>query len=133
MEKLDRNSTIYQGFVTEQKDRALRDSRIAAVFATVAILLFSALDRVVYPGRYWIFLALRLGVVLASIILYTITYTPPAQKYGREIGMLQYIVTALSIVAMVHLSEGYLSPYYAGINVIFIVFLAILPMDHIHG
>ncbi|MDA3950617.1 MAG: ATP-binding protein [Spirochaeta sp.] len=120
-------------YLEEQKDRALRNSRIAAVFATIAIMIFALLDTVVYPHLVQDFLLIRLGVVAVSIVLFALTWVPGARNYGREIGMVQYVVTALSIVLMIHLSEGYLSPYYAGINVILIVFLAILPMDHIRA
>jgi len=132
-EAIDRSSIVYQGYVTEQKSRALRDCRIAAVFAAVAIMLFSALDRVVYPGFFWTFLYLRIGVVFVSLLVFLATYIPAARRFGRELGMVQYVATALSVVLMVHLSDGYISPYYAGINVILIVFLAILPMDHLRA
>ncbi|MFW6228682.1 MAG: ATP-binding protein, partial [Alkalispirochaeta sp.] len=117
------------GYIAEQRARALRNSRIAAVFAAVAIMLFAFLDLAVYPDLAPLFLRLRLGVVAVSAVLYAATYLPFAKNYGRGIGMIQYVMTGMSIVVMVHLSEGYLSPYYAGINVILIVFLAILPMD----
>jgi len=117
------------GYITEQRERALRNSRVAAVFAAVAIMLFAFLDIAVYPDLAPLFLRLRLGVVAVSAVLYAATYLPFAKNYGRGIGMIQYVMTGMSIVLMVHLSEGYLSPYYAGINVILIVFLAILPMD----
>jgi response regulator RpfG family c-di-GMP phosphodiesterase/signal transduction histidine kinase len=120
-------------YLEEQKDRALRNSRIAAVFAAVAIMAFALLDTVVCPHLVRDFLVIRLSVVAVSIVLFALTWLPTARQFGREIGMVQYVVTALSIVLMIHLSEGYLSPYYAGINVILIVFLAILPMDHVRA
>ncbi len=120
-------------YLEEQKDRALRNSRIAAIFAAIAIMIFAILDTVVYPELVRDFLYIRITVVAVSMILFALTWIPGARNFGCEIGMVQYVVTALSIVLMIHLSEGYLSPYYAGINVILIVFLAILPMDHIRA
>ncbi len=119
------------GYIEEQKERALRNSRIAAVFAAVAIMVFALLDMVVYPDFMYRFLILRISVVGVSAILYAITYIPRAADFGREIGMVQYVITALSVVVMIHMADGYLSTYYAGLNIIFIVFLAILPLDHI--
>jgi len=124
---------MQEGFQKEQKVRALGNSRIAAVFAAIAIMLFSPLDLAVYPDYFFTFFSLRLGVVFISLVLFFITYLPLVRGFGQEIGTIQYIVTALSVVLMIHFSEGYLSPYYAGINVILIVFLAILPMDHLRA
>ncbi len=124
---------VYPGYIEEQKERAVRNSRIAAVFAAVTIMLFAFLDVVVYPDYIRAFLYLRLAVVAVSVVVFGVTYLPVARQFGREIGMVQYIVTAMSIVVMIHIADGYLSSYYAGINVVLIVFLAILPMDHVRA
>ncbi len=43
--------------------------------------------------------------------------------------MLEYLVCGLSIIIMVHLVGGYLTPYYAGINLVLLAFISILPLD----
>lgn len=121
--------TTFPEFVEEQKERALRNARIAALFAATAIMVFSLLDQVVYPQFFRVFLFIRLAVVLLSAVTLALTYLPPFRPFGHGLGMFQYVVTALSVVIMVHLSEGYLSPYYAGVSFVLIAFLAILPMD----
>lgn len=125
--------TVYPGYLEEQTERALRNARIAAVFAAVAILLFSFLDQLVYPHYSRTFLLIRLAVVVLSAGVFGLTYLPWMRSRGHALGMLQYLITALSVVAMVHLSEGYLSPYYAGVSFVLIAFLAILPMDHLRA
>lgn len=125
--------TTYPGYAEEQRERALRNARIAAVFAAIAILLFSFLDRIVYPEHFRTFLGIRLTVVLISAMTFGLTFLPRAHSLGHELGMFQYLITAFSVVVMVHLSQGYLSPYYAGVSFVLIAFLAILPMDHIRA
>ncbi|TVR72773.1 MAG: response regulator [Spirochaetaceae bacterium] len=125
--------TTHPGYAEEQKDRAVRNARIAAIFAAVAIMLFSFLDQIVYPDYFRTFLLIRLIVVLLSAATLGLTYLPGARSFGHGLGMFQYVITAFSVVVMVHLSEGYLSPYYAGVSFVLIAFLAILPMDHIRA
>ncbi|UCF99255.1 MAG: response regulator [Spirochaetaceae bacterium] len=43
--------------------------------------------------------------------------------------MIEYLVCGLSITVMVHMVGGYLSPYYAGINLVLLAFISILPLD----
>lgn len=120
---------IRAAYEAEQLERATRSTRFAGVAAMVAILLFSVLDQIVYPQYRAILLTLRIAVAVTSLVVLGLTRLPLGRRYARELGVVLYNVTALSIVVMVHLTEGYRSPYYAGINIVLIVFIAILPLD----
>ncbi|MCK5248652.1 MAG: response regulator, partial [Spirochaetaceae bacterium] len=46
--------------------------------------------------------------------------------------MIAYLLYSASIIIMVHLTGGYLSPYYAGLNIVLIGFMFLMPLNWIH-
>ncbi|TVR33822.1 MAG: response regulator [Spirochaetaceae bacterium] len=120
--------SLHHQFLDEARQRTQRNTRVAAVAAAIAFPVFGLLDFVMYPDYLAALLTLRLAVVLASIVIYFTAYSTIGQHYPFLLAMVQYLVCSLGLVIMVHLTEGYLSPYYAGINLVLIVFVAILPL-----
>jgi putative nucleotidyltransferase with HDIG domain len=92
-------------------------------------MLFNILDYFMYPELYTEFLVIRLAVVVANIGIFFFVKTKFGSRHPREIAMLEYFVYGLSIVIMTHLAGGYVSPYYAGINLVLFGFIFILPLD----
>ena len=127
MERLE--SEIVQAYEKEASARTVHDTRLAAIAASVAFPLFYILDWVIYPTNRIGFLLLRGAVVAMSALVYAATHVPAGRRYPRVLGMAEYLITCAAIVVMVHLTGGYLSPYYAGINLVLIVFLFMLPLD----
>ncbi len=125
----DDKRAIEDGFRNESIEKAARDVRFAAIPAAVLIALFSVLDYVAYPSLFTTFLALRSAAVVTTIAIFFAVETSFGRRYARELGIAAYVIWATSIVAMVHLAGGYSSPYYAGINLVLIVFLFMLPLD----
>lgn len=120
---------LYDAFDAERAEKARRDTRITTIMASILFPLFGVLDLFVYPGQVRELYLIRGGVLVVSAVVFVLTYTRLAQKHSRRLGMVEFFAGTLSIVLMVHITEGYLSPYYAGINLVLIVFLAILPLD----
>ncbi len=122
---------LAKAFEAEERERINRDTRVAAMAASVALLLFYALDYTVYPNHRISFLIMRLSAVVLSMIVYIVSRTPLGKSYPRALAISQYLATCLPIVVMIHTTGGYESPYYVGIIVVLIAFLAILPIDAI--
>ncbi len=127
MERLE--SEIAQAYEREEVARAVHDTRLAAVAASIAISAFYALDYVIYPQERIVFLLLRAAVVGLSALVYAASYSAAGKKLSRELGIVEYLVVCAAIVVMVHMTGGYESLYYAGINVVLIGLLFILPLD----
>lgn len=123
------SSNLVQEFRKESAQKAIRDTKTATVVGSFLFPLFSVLDYFVYPQHYFEFLAIRAAVVVICMAILGLMHTKLGKAYPKEFGVFSYIVCCLSIVLMVHRAGGYLSPYYAGINLVLIIFLAILPMD----
>jgi response regulator RpfG family c-di-GMP phosphodiesterase/signal transduction histidine kinase len=121
-------SPVVAGFLGETREKAVRDTRLTSVVASIAFALFSLLDYVIYPQLYIKFLLIRVGVVAINILLFFAVRTQTGKKYPLEIAMLEYLFCGISIVWMVHLAGGYASPYYAGINLVLLAFIFLLPI-----
>ncbi len=123
------DTELTQAYESEATARAIRDTRNAAIAASVAFPLFFVLDYIIYPEFRLVFLFLRAAVVFSSMLVYLLTRTIVTKHHAQLLGMVEYLVCAAAIVVMVHKTGGYTSPYYAGINLILIVFLFMLPLD----
>lgn len=122
-------SMLAKEFERETIAKAITDTRLAAIAASVAFPLFNILDYFIYPHLYFSFLAIRAVVVALSMIIFSLARTKLGKRHPRELGMLEYIICCLSISLMVHMTGDTSSPFYAGINLVLIVFLAMMPLD----
>lgn len=129
MKNQSAHNEVEEAFQKETRERIARDVRTGALYTLFMYPIFIPLDFLVYPHAVLEFLAIRLGVVALSIAIHFVMRIPGTVKYARYFGMFGYLYTTLSIVLMVQLVDGYSSPYYAGINLVLIVFLFMVPMN----
>ena len=120
---------LLAGFEQETISKAVDDFQRSLVVAMICFLLFGVLDYFVYRELFAVFCLIRLVVIITYLCLFLITRTRFGARYPRELAMVQYLVCCLSIVLMVYLSRDSSSPYYAGINLVLIFFLAMMPLD----
>jgi len=120
---------LRSAFDQELRKKGIREIRITTVVASVAFLLFNILDWFVFPDFSRFFLLIRLMVLAFNIVIALITLLPDAFKYSYILKMSAYLVYSASIITMVQLTGGYISSYYAGLNVILIGFMVLLPLD----
>ncbi|MBN1837236.1 MAG: response regulator [Spirochaetales bacterium] len=121
--------TLRAEFERECVERGGVDLRNTALVVLVFYSLFALLDYVLYPDLFRQFLYLRLAVAAISVCLFFACRIPFVQRHHRGFAMFMYFATGLPIIAMVHLGGGYASPYYAGINLVLLGLLFLLPMD----
>jgi response regulator RpfG family c-di-GMP phosphodiesterase/signal transduction histidine kinase len=120
---------IQRGFSTETLDKAIGDVRLTTIVASIAFALFNIVDYIAYRDIYFLLTILRIGVIVLNLIIFAIMHTELGKRYPLHFSMLEYLICGLSIVSMVHLSGGYASPYYAGINLVMLAFIFLLPLD----
>ncbi len=129
MSSTDSGATLRAEFDKEATLKCRKDTLIGSVAAAVAFPLFGFLDPVVYPDHLVELLSIRLGVVILSGVIYVLARTPLGTRRPFDLAMIEYVIAGLGIAVMIHITEGYLSPYYAGINLILICFVAVMPLD----
>lgn len=123
------NPELETGFLNETLTLARRHTLRAAWFSATVFPLFLLLDWQMYPEYVREFLVIRASVVVISVLVILLTGTSLGKRYPRELGVFEYLLSCGAIVVMVHIAGGYASPYYAGINLVLIAFLFILPLD----
>ena len=120
---------LWEGFDRETKDKARRDVVTGAITATVLFMVFGILDYFEWPALFVTFLGIRLGCVAANMIILALTRTAFGEERPYLLSMLEYLAAGISIVFMVHLSGGYSSTYYAGINLVLLAEIYVLPLS----
>ncbi|HJT24968.1 MAG TPA: histidine kinase dimerization/phospho-acceptor domain-containing protein, partial [bacterium] len=89
-----------------------------------------SLDMQVYPAYVPYFLKLRLFSSLLVTLLLWIYYRPWAARFDRALFILLLMVPQGIITWMIYSTEGPLSPYYAGLNVVLVAFCMLLPWTY---
>jgi len=120
---------ILAAFDLEVREKGIREIRITAFLASISFLLFNILDWFVFPDYSKLFLVIRLFVLAFNIIIALLTLFPNIYRFSHLLKMSAYLVYSASIIVMVQLTGGYLSSYYAGLNVVLIGFMVLLPLD----
>jgi len=116
-------------FTVETCEKAIRDTKTTAIVASIAFSLFGLLDYALYPDYFVQLILIRIGVVISNLFVFLLIRTKFGARFPRQIAMVEYLICGLSIVVMVHLVGGYMTPYYAGINLVLLAFISILPLD----
>ena len=113
-----RDVNFADAFVANERSQRIYTGKIACLLVMVLVPFGACLDYFVYPDKFELFLALRLGCsVLAAGLLYLHT-TQFGQKHYRLLGVPIALLPAIFIAWMMALTQGETSPYYAGLNLI---------------
>ncbi len=121
-------SELSEAFTQEAEVKTIGDVKRTAIVASVAFALFGVLDTILYPELYSQLLLTRLVVIAGNLLIYLSVHSRLGRLHSRTIAMAEYLLCGGSIVWMVHVTGGYASPYYAGINLVLLAFIFILPL-----
>lgn len=120
-EKIPRKSELSELYRTHEKKSMWRlNCRQTAFFGAVFMMAGTALDAVVYPHFWTEFLINRL---VTSVWLLVIGYWVFRVKSYVVVRVMLHLVAVLPLVSisvMISYSEGALSPYYAGLNLVLV-------------
>ena len=122
------NRAMAAEFEQEIVTKAIANTRLATITATVSFSLFAILDYILYPAHLLTFFLIRLALIFLSFIINLLTRIRLGRRFILELGMVEYIVCCLSIVLMIYLTGDSSSSYFAGIVAIFVSFSAIMPL-----
>ncbi|MEO8613499.1 MAG: ATP-binding protein [Luteolibacter sp.] len=117
---LDKIVDLRQAFRDYESGIALENARRAAVFAAVFMLAGWSLDWVVFPEKAWDFLLIR---AICSILLGTVFFLIGRFKnraISHQISQGIALLPLISICAMISLTDGGDSIYYAGLSLVLV-------------
>ncbi len=121
--------TVEQFYKKEQTEFFYRRIRTGSVWAILFYPLFAVLDIIVYKEYFALFITMRLISELFLIFGLLASHFRISRKYPQVIAIIQYLVLSFSILVMIHVSDGYQSPYYVGIILTLLFLLFIYPMS----
>ncbi len=129
--KKDLTKIFEKIFKEEIFNNNLKSLFLACYVAIIAVPSFCIVDYYMYPAQYKEIAFIRLMVTLLNIIILVAAKNiRMLQKYSIQLGFLVIFFCAFGISVMIHITEGYQSPYYAGLvlaNLVLCTFL-IVPM-----
>src|SRR3990172_1144006 len=88
------------------------------------------LDLNIYPDHLWDFLVLRLVSAVLALALLGLYYTPLGSRHQRILFPALPLMCQGFISWMIYATEGPLSPYYAGLNLILLTFFLLFPWSY---
>ncbi len=102
---------------------------LGLILIIVLVPAFSWVDYFYYPQFFHRFLYFRLIAASVAAFLFYLNLRAKSFRASKLIGILGYYVVGFSIILMIRDVNGFGTPYYAGLLMVFIGFIAILPLD----
>jgi signal transduction histidine kinase len=117
--------TIEKIFEKEILENNIQSLIISSRLAMIAIPLFTFLDFYMYPQYLSLLFLLRVIMTFPFIVVFfTIKKSAFLQKHIEQVSAFLFLDAGFGISIMIHLTEGYLSPYYAGLVMVVLVLCA---------
>lgn len=115
---LARNPALKAAFVADEHAQRVRLGKVGALLIAVLMPAGVTLDLAVYPDKAQLFFALRLLGSAMALGLWWLLRTAHGQRQARLIGPTLALIPSAFIAVMIAVTEGWNSPYYAGLNLI---------------
>jgi signal transduction histidine kinase len=113
-------------YSARERQERIRSGKVACALVVLLMPAGITLDFYVYPDRWFYFLQLRLLCSALAGALWFVHTRPFGQRYYRFLGIPIAIIPAYFIAWMIAVTEGHLSPYYAGLILILLAVNAVV-------
>ncbi len=127
LSELGKNQEVGEAYITYKKEKALVLAKVACFLIFTLVPLFAFLDYFVNPQYFKELLIIRVVCSVSTIVLFILTFASKGRHYGLVIEMAAFLIVGLSISFMVRFVGGYESPYYAGLNLVFLGIAILVP------
>jgi signal transduction histidine kinase len=115
-----------EAYSARERQERLRTGKVACALVVFLMPAGITLDLIVYPDRWFYFLQLRLLCSALAGGLWFVHTRPLGWRYYRFLGIPIAILPAFFIAWMIAVTEGPLSPYYAGLILILLAVNAVV-------
>lgn len=112
------SSDLLEAYHATNRERRVLYSKIGCVLSVLLVPAGMSLEYFIYPDLFWELVPVRLGSSLIMGIILAFHFTDFGRRNIRIIGFLWVVLIPASISWMIYLSEGAMSPYYAGLNLV---------------
>jgi signal transduction histidine kinase len=115
-----------EAYRARERQERLRNGKVACALVFFLMPAGITLDLSVYPDQWFYFLQLRLICSALAGALWLVHALPVGQRYYRFLGIPIAILPAFFIAWMIAVTEGPMSPYYAGLILILLAVNAVV-------
>src|SRR5262245_25762957 len=116
------------GYVAWRNDFVNARARVALWLGLIGNPFFIALDAIVYADRFLALLWIRGLIELGLLGVFALRWSSMARQHPTFLVPSFVWVLNFGIVQMTVMSEGFSSPYYAGLNLVFLAISVIVPV-----
>ncbi len=109
------------------QDLTIERTRVGCIIAAVLIPATLVIDYFSSVTNLTSFVIVRFSCAIVSISLFAILFTSLGRKSAKFIGYILYLVVAFTIAILIRLMGGYETPYYAGLNLVFLGGAVLMP------
>ena len=110
--------TLPPSYYSEDNDLRVRYSKVACILALFMIPSGSLLDYMIYPELFFQLTIIRLLLTGWVAFLLVLHFIPFGSTHIKIISSVWALSINFAISTMIFISEGSLSPYYAGLNLV---------------
>ncbi|MBD3315822.1 MAG: response regulator [Chitinivibrionales bacterium] len=108
-------------YKSELSRHNLSAARTLCLWAGILVILFAVtgIDYLFAPGHFFTFLVLRLASGVICLTLFAVTFNKGAEKHAHILAYAALAAVGASVAVMIRFS-GHDSPYYAGLNLVYL-------------
>jgi PAS domain S-box-containing protein len=117
---------VTEDFQKDQEQLVTERVSVILLLGWTLVPFFGWVDYVLYPDLFGRFMMYRLIAAAICAILHVINHRLKLGKKSFYLGIAAAYVVALSIIAMILETGGYSTPYYAGLNLVFLGMCTVL-------
>jgi signal transduction histidine kinase len=118
---------IQRAFVDYERQQRLRLTKIGAILVALLMPAGTTLDQNVYPEQMKYFLFVRLVSSFLALGVLGLLFLPWGQRHSRALSLGLPILPSGCIAWMIYVTQGSLSPYYAGLALVLVAMSLMLP------
>ncbi len=100
-----------------------------SLIGVILVPMFSVVDALLYPELFYQFLQYRLIASISCIIIFFINRRWNLGVHSATLAIIGYYIVGFSIILMIWDVGGYATPYYAGLNLVFVAFGVLYPLQ----
>lgn len=100
-----------------------------SLIGVILVPLFSVVDALLYPELFMQFLQYRLIASVSCIVIFIINRRWNLGVHSATLAIIGYYIVGFCIIRMIWDVGGYATPYYAGLNLVFVAFGVLYPLQ----
>jgi signal transduction histidine kinase len=128
--KQERN--LVQDFIEDRGPLVRSRVDVLLYFGIFLVPFFGAVDYIMYPGLFRQFMTYRLLTSALCAILLVVNRKWDFAYKSFYLAVIEFYAIGCVITRMITLTGGYTSTYYAGLNLVFLIFCSVLTINVRH-